>query len=603
MDDFEILEPEFEQDEPKKKEDQRPNPYGYRKPTYDEDGTPLKKTSSTGTQHYTREEIADFALRPHELRVYPKWKGIYWNKKLEKLGKYMSKDVFAELIAQEDIPELLEKLYTDPKLGFNGYTKMWNYVWRHYLGVSSRDVKDFLRSYEPHQLHQGLPSSKVTRPIVVSRPNAQWQMDLANFWEYRHHNNGYTYLLVFIDVNSKYMFARPIKRKFPEDVLGPLKEILKELHEKGLKNPSVIQSDNGSEFMGSVDAWIKSEEMKHVLSTSHNPRSQAVVERSNGTIKRMLGRWMTENNTRKWVDALQDIVDNYNNSYHSTIRMTPKEALFGDGRTQEKVYNRLQSAANKLDRKLKTQPPLKVGDYVRLSLVKEDHKERALYQSGFRKTGSVINWSKQIYKVIGVSAGQQPHHVQMRQSYKIATLEGTKMPGRYFRHHLLKTVPPDQVTGKVQKPNKDIQKLDDDFKNRKFDDNPEQKQRAEAHLEKAKDEPIALRLRRKRPKPSEEELEEKYDNQSDGEQEEETKGNPANDKNKKEDNEKDDDEQLYVPEKIIGEKKVKGRKLYKIKWKGYPESESTWEPLKNIIRGKEGFLAQWEIDKRKKKKS
>jgi hypothetical protein len=457
--------------------------------------------------------------------------------------------------------------------------------------VSSRDVRDFLRSYEPHQLHQGIPSSKVTRPIVVSRPNAHWQMDLANFWEYRHHNNGYTYLLVFIDVNSKYMFAQPIKRKFPENVLDPLKKILEDLHEKGLTNPSVIQSDNGPEFMGAVDGWIKEKGMKHVLSTSHNPRSQAVVERSNGTIKRMLGRWMTDNNTRKWVDALQDIVDNYNNSYHSTIRMTPKEALFGGGRTQEKVFNRLQSAASKLDRKLKTQPPLKVGDYVRLSLVKEDHKERALYQSGFRKTGSVVNWSKQIYKVVNTSAGQKPHHVQMRQSYKIATLEGRKLRGRYFRHHLLKTVAPDQLLGAAVKPNKDIQKLDDDYKNRKFDDDPEQKERAEAHLEKAKDEPIALRLRRRKPKPEEEELEAKYEHESD-----------AGGETKRPDEKQDeDDDDLYEPERIIGEKKYKGKRLYKIKWKGYPESEATWEPLKNIVRGKEGFLAQWKIDKQKKR--
>lgn len=36
-------------------------------------------------------------------------------------------------------------------------------------------------------------------------------------------------------------------------------------------------------------------------------------------------------------------------------------------------------------------------------------------------------------------------------------------------------------------------------------------------------------------------------------------------------------EDLYVVESIIGKKVVNGKLYYRVKWEGYPESDSTWE--------------------------
>ena len=46
-------------------------------------------------------------------------------------------------------------------------------------------------------------------------------------------------------------------------------------------------------------------------------------------------------------------------------------------------------------------------------------------------------------------------------------------------------------------------------------------------------------------------------------------------------------EKFYNVEKILGRRKVNGKYEYKIKWEGYPISESTWEPMKNLetVRG------------------
>ena len=46
-------------------------------------------------------------------------------------------------------------------------------------------------------------------------------------------------------------------------------------------------------------------------------------------------------------------------------------------------------------------------------------------------------------------------------------------------------------------------------------------------------------------------------------------------------------EEYYNIEKILARRKQNGRLEYKIKWEGYPISECTWEPLKNLETAKE----------------
>ena len=46
-------------------------------------------------------------------------------------------------------------------------------------------------------------------------------------------------------------------------------------------------------------------------------------------------------------------------------------------------------------------------------------------------------------------------------------------------------------------------------------------------------------------------------------------------------------EEFYNIEKILGRRRQNGRIEYKIKWEGYPISQCTWEPMKNLETAKE----------------
>ena len=51
-----------------------------------------------------------------------------------------------------------------------------------------------------------------------------------------------------------------------------------------------------------------------------------MIERFNRTNKEKMFKYFSANNTRKYVDVLDLLVDQYNNTIHSSIKMTPKEA-------------------------------------------------------------------------------------------------------------------------------------------------------------------------------------------------------------------------------------------------------------------------------------
>jgi len=69
------------------------------------------------------------------------------------------------------------------------------------------------------------------------------EMDLQDFSSYMLDNARYTFILVVIDLFSKFIFVRPLLKKTPIQVANCLQNIF---FENGA--PLILQSDNGLEF-------------------------------------------------------------------------------------------------------------------------------------------------------------------------------------------------------------------------------------------------------------------------------------------------------------------------------------------------------------------
>ena len=89
--------------------------------------------------------------------------------------------------------------------------------------------------------------------------------------------------------------------------------------------------------------------------STHNEGKSVVAERFIRTLKSKIYKYMTSISKNVYIDKLDDIVDEHNNTYHTTIKMKPidvKDNIY--------IYINADKEINNKD------PKLKVGDCVRI---------------------------------------------------------------------------------------------------------------------------------------------------------------------------------------------------------------------------------------------
>ena len=217
-------------------------------------------------------------------------------------------------------------------------------------------------------------------------------------------NRGIKYLLAVIDVFSKYGYLIPLKDKTGKSVASALKTIFKE------RKPGKMWVDKGKKF---YNKDVK--ELIELYSTENEEKS-SVVERWIRTMKEKMWKYFTDNNTNVYVDILPDLVEDYNNTRHSSIKMTPVEA--SKKKNELEVWRNLYP--NRLDI-ININPKFSIGDKVRLS------KKKKTFEKGYttRSTEEVFTITK-INRTSPIT-------------YKVADLNGEEIDGTFYEPELQKT--------------------------------------------------------------------------------------------------------------------------------------------------------------------
>ena len=217
-------------------------------------------------------------------------------------------------------------------------------------------------------------------------------------------NEGVNFLLLVIDIFSKYGWIIPLKDKKGETVAKELKTIFKE------RKPEKLWTDKGKEF------YNKNVKDLVELYSTENEEKSSIVERWIRTIKEKMWKYFTDNNTYTYIGILPDLVEDYNNTVHSSAKLTPVEA--------SKKKNELTVWRNLYPDRLKIHdltPKFSVGDEVRIS------KKKKTFEKGY-----TTRWTEEIFTITEI---QNTNPI----TYKIADLQGEEIDGTFYEPELQKT--------------------------------------------------------------------------------------------------------------------------------------------------------------------
>ena len=228
------------------------------------------------------------------------------------------------------------------------------------------------------------------------------------------YNKGIRFLLCVIDIFSKYAWVVPLKDKKGISIVKAFQSILKQSNSKRRVEdtsaqhvkPNKIWVDKGSEFYNAYfKKWLRDNDI--VMYSTHNEGKSVLAERFIRTLKSKIYKYMTSISKNVYIDKLDDIVDEYNNTYHTTIKMKPIDV-------KDNTYINTSKEINNKD------PKFKVGDYVRISK----------YKNIFAK-GYMPNWSEEVFVIKKIKN-------TIRWTYVINDLNGEEIIGTFYEKRIAK---------------------------------------------------------------------------------------------------------------------------------------------------------------------
>ena len=220
---------------------------------------------------------------------------------------------------------LLKKLYYDPAHGFKSLIPLYQMAHAKDESITKDQVADFLKNQEGYQLTRKSGVTKSHYHHIIG-PLGSWQIDLMFYEQYESINLGFGIFFVAIEINTRFLIVIPLKSKNQYDVLSAFSEFYTDSPDSIA--PQNILSDNGTEFKNATLQEIENQlAINHYYAEPEDHRKLGMIDRVIRTLRALIERYMASYETHRFIDALPDLVANYNTTESSATGYSPKDAL------------------------------------------------------------------------------------------------------------------------------------------------------------------------------------------------------------------------------------------------------------------------------------
>ena len=280
----------------------------------------------------------------------------------------------------------LRDIYYEPETGFGSAQDTYRQAKAMGLTTGSgkltmKDVKQFLRNQESEQITKKFRRPTKFTSIRAKAVGTDYQADLM---EFGHKRDGYRFLLNVIDIHSRYAWSVPIRNKKGETVVQAFKQHVDiKRSPKGKVKLEHIHTDEGTEFLNRhFQKMLNDFGVRHTYSREGEYAKNSIVERFNRTLR---DKMQKQRGTFKIGDErFRQIVKNYNNKIHRTIKAAPVEVWNKRKKNTQHYRDMLYG--------------FKKGDRVRLLFKKK------LFEKG------TYGWTDEVYKISSIV--KQRHYVK-----------------------------------------------------------------------------------------------------------------------------------------------------------------------------------------------
>jgi len=262
------------------------------------------------------------------------------------------------------------ELYLNPKKGLKNDVLIHKQLRKDGYQITLKQVREILSNLAEKQINKAKVKISLFR---ITSTKGNYQADLMFFDKYKRNNRQYIGILTMIEIITRKGYVCAFKDKKAKTIELCLKEILNMINEP----VHSITFDKGTEFNNTkIKEFLKSQKIKIHMAETADKHKMGMIERFNRTIRSKMQKLFIINGNFKWIDYLDDVVQNYNETSHGSLPdgKAPKE--MDDMAVSRKVIDDLEH-----NQETEKQIDLDIGDKVRVKNTDRMFKKEGNYWS------------------------------------------------------------------------------------------------------------------------------------------------------------------------------------------------------------------------------
>ena len=122
--------------------------------------------------------------------------------------------------------EILNKLYNED-LNYDNLNTLYHKAKKLDDNITLKQVKEFLKNQETYQLNYKNNNKKKYKP-KNSDIYYSYQIDLTFLGKFKKRNSNYSIIFTAINIDSRYVYAYPLKQKSADEILEKMQKFLKD---------------------------------------------------------------------------------------------------------------------------------------------------------------------------------------------------------------------------------------------------------------------------------------------------------------------------------------------------------------------------------------